>query len=135
MFLNFLGKFLFEMRHRVDVMMAVTDQNDHSGAGSDYMSYTQLGYPAGFASEGNPSAGGGRIGEYDPYVHGVGDVIDIDDETGVFSFDVRASPSRLHRTLLILIQSNPAAHGSVLRACYCFCGGAGWMGQQMEVGD
>jgi hypothetical protein len=99
------------------------------------MSYTQLGYPAGFASEGNPSAGGGRIGEYDPYVHGVGDVIDIDDETGVFSFDVRASPSSSTPYSWILTQSNLAAHGSVLRACYCLCGGAGWMGQQMEVGD
>ncbi|KAJ5999854.1 peptidase family M28 [Penicillium waksmanii] len=35
-------------------------------AGSDYMSYTQLNYPASFASEGNPVAGGSFPGEYDP---------------------------------------------------------------------
>lgn len=63
---------------------------DHeiSGAGSDYMSYTKLGYPAAFASEGNPLSGGKFPGDYDPYVHGVNDTMDIDDETGVFSLDV-----------------------------------------------
>ncbi|CZT42624.1 uncharacterized protein RSE6_02555 [Rhynchosporium secalis] len=57
------------------------------GAGSDYMSYTQLKYPAGFASEGNPLAGGGFPGDYDPYVHGTHDTMDIDDATGYFSLD------------------------------------------------
>lgn len=59
-----------------------------SGAGSDYMSYTQLKYPAGFASEGNPLSGDGFPGEYDPYVHGVNDTMDVDDKTGYFSLDV-----------------------------------------------
>lgn len=47
------------------------------------MSFTKLGYPAAFASEGNPLGG-----EYDPYVHGMKDTMDVDDETGVFSLDV-----------------------------------------------
>ncbi|KAH8882467.1 Zn-dependent exopeptidase [Thozetella sp. PMI_491] len=55
-------------------------------AGSDYMSYTRLNYPAAFASEGNPLAGG-FPGEYDPYVHTVNDRMDVDDETGYFSLD------------------------------------------------
>ncbi|KAH9214936.1 hypothetical protein DL95DRAFT_364949 [Leptodontidium sp. 2 PMI_412] len=57
------------------------------GAGSDYMSYTQLKYPASFASEGNPLSGGGFPGEYDPYVHGVNDTMDVDDASGYFSLD------------------------------------------------
>lgn len=52
------------------------------------MSYTQLGYPAGFASEGDPLKGGKFPGDYDPYVHGVNDTMDVDDETGFFSLDV-----------------------------------------------
>jgi leucyl aminopeptidase len=52
------------------------------------MSYTQLGYPAAFASEGNPKAGGSFPGEFDPYVHGVCDTMWVDDETGYFSVDV-----------------------------------------------
>lgn len=52
------------------------------------MSYTQLGYPAAFASEGNPVAEGGALGEFDPYVHGVGDTMDVDDAAGFFSIDV-----------------------------------------------
>lgn len=52
------------------------------------MSYTQLKYPAAFASEGNPLAGGGFPGDYDPYVHGVNDTMDVDDSTGHFSLDV-----------------------------------------------
>jgi leucyl aminopeptidase len=56
-------------------------------AGSDYMSYTQLGYPAAFAAEGNPVKGG-FPGDFDPYVHGVNDTMDVDDETGFFSLDV-----------------------------------------------
>jgi bacterial leucyl aminopeptidase len=64
----------------------------NSGAGSDYMSFTKLGYPSTFASEGNPSASGDNfMGEYDPYVHGVNDTMDVDDETGRFSLDVSAS--------------------------------------------
>lgn len=57
------------------------------GAGSDYMSYTKAGFPATFAAEGNPVAGG-FPGEFDPYVHGVKDRMDVDDETGYFSIDV-----------------------------------------------
>ncbi|KAK2596540.1 hypothetical protein N8I77_013426 [Diaporthe amygdali] len=56
------------------------------GAGSDYMSYTKLGFPATFASEGNPVAGG-FPGEFDPYVHTINDTMDVDDETGYFSID------------------------------------------------
>ncbi|PYI09916.1 peptidase family M28 [Aspergillus sclerotiicarbonarius CBS 121057] len=64
-------------------------------AGSDYMSYTQLNYPSAFASEGNPLAGGAFPGEFDPYVHGVKDTMDVDDETGVFSLDHMARFSEL----------------------------------------
>lgn len=52
------------------------------------MSYTRLGYPASFATEGNPLAQGGFPGDFDPYVHTVNDTMDIDDATGVFSIDV-----------------------------------------------
>jgi len=51
------------------------------------MSFTQLGYPAAFASEGDPLHGG-FPGDYDPYVHTVKDTMDVDDESGVFSIDV-----------------------------------------------
>ncbi|KAL1859759.1 hypothetical protein VTK73DRAFT_7455 [Phialemonium thermophilum] len=50
-------------------------------AGSDYMSFTKLKYPSAFASEGDPYR------EFDPYVHGVGDTMDVDDETGYFSVE------------------------------------------------
>lgn len=53
------------------------------------MSFTQLGYPATFASEGNPLADGKFPGDYNPYVHTVGDTVDVDDKTGVFSIEVR----------------------------------------------
>ena len=59
------------------------------------MSYTQLNYPSAFASEGNPLAGGDFPGEFDPYVHGVNDTMDIDDATGVFSLDVSSYSSIL----------------------------------------
>lgn len=52
------------------------------------MAFTKLGFPAAFASEGNPLAGGKFPGEYNKYVHGVKDTMDVDDETGVFSLDV-----------------------------------------------
>ncbi|TWU76152.1 hypothetical protein ED733_001274 [Metarhizium rileyi] len=65
-----------------------------SGAGSDYMSFTQLGYPSAFASEGNPSAGD-FPGEFDPYVHTAKDTLDVDDKTGMFSFDHMARFSEL----------------------------------------
>ncbi|KAH7308620.1 peptidase [Stachybotrys elegans] len=65
------------------------------GAGSDYMSFTENGYPAAFASEGNPMGGGKLFGEFDPYIHGVGDTMDIDDETGKFSIDHMARFSEL----------------------------------------
>lgn len=64
----------------------------NSGAGSDYMSFTELGYPSAFASEGNPSAGDHFPGEFDPYVHTVNDTMDIDDETGVYSLEVTSPP-------------------------------------------
>lgn len=56
------------------------------------MSYTQLGYPAAFASEGNPLAQGGFPGDMDPYVHGVNDTMNIDDDSGFFSLDVSLRP-------------------------------------------
>ncbi|KAL7944982.1 hypothetical protein V8C42DRAFT_324235 [Trichoderma barbatum] len=65
-----------------------------SGAGSDYMSYTKLGYPAAFASEGDPSAGL-TLGEYDPYVHTEKDTMHVDDEAGVFSLEHMARFSEL----------------------------------------
>ena len=52
------------------------------------MSFTLLNYPAAFASEGNPLANGGFPGDYDPYVHGVNDTMDVDDDSGFFSLDV-----------------------------------------------
>lgn len=61
----------------------ITGANCCSGAGSDYMSYTKAGYPAAFAAEGDPLSG-----EFDPYVHGVKDTMDVDDETGYFSLNV-----------------------------------------------
>ncbi|RDW73563.1 hypothetical protein BP6252_07470 [Coleophoma cylindrospora] len=64
-------------------------------AGSDYMSFTLLNYPAAFASEGNPLANGGFPGDFDPYVHGVKDTMDVDDETGYFSLDHMARFSEL----------------------------------------
>lgn len=52
------------------------------------MSYTKAGFPATFAAEGNPVAGG-FPGEFDPYVHTVKDTMKIEDENvGVFSIDV-----------------------------------------------
>jgi leucyl aminopeptidase len=47
------------------------------------MSFILMGYPSAFASEGNPMAG-----HFDPYVHGVNDTMDVDDEHGFFSLDV-----------------------------------------------
>lgn len=55
------------------------------------MSFTLNNYPAAFASEGNPLAGGGFPGNFDPYVHGVNDTMDINDDTGVFSIDVSSA--------------------------------------------
>lgn len=65
----------------------VANKASDSGAGSDYMSYTQLGYPAAFASEGDPSAGK-FPGDYDPYVHTEKDTMHVDDEAGTFSLEV-----------------------------------------------
>lgn len=56
------------------------------------MSYTQLNYPAAFASEGNPLAGGRFPGEYDPYVHSSRDTMWVNDEAGYFSVDVSHLP-------------------------------------------
>ncbi|KAK6209000.1 hypothetical protein LQW54_006748 [Pestalotiopsis sp. IQ-011] len=64
-------------------------------AGSDYMSYTKLNYPAAFASEGNPLAGGGFPGDFDPYVHTAKDTMDVDDKAGYFSLDHMARFSEL----------------------------------------
>jgi leucyl aminopeptidase len=74
-----------------------------SGAGSDYMSFTELGYPSAFASEGNPSAGA-FPGEFDPYVHTAKDTMDIDDETGIFSLEVISTPHRLSNQLAYSVQ-------------------------------
>ncbi|KKY23555.1 putative peptidase family m28 [Phaeomoniella chlamydospora] len=63
-------------------------------AGSDYMSFTKLDFPAAFASEGDPMAGG-FPGEMDKYVHTVKDTMDVDDETGYFSLDHMARFSEL----------------------------------------
>ncbi|KAK6849788.1 peptidase [Apiospora arundinis] len=76
-------------------------------AGSDYLSYTKLGYPSAFATEGDPSAGE-FPGDFDPYMHTVRDTMYVDDETGKFSFD--------------------ATHGRILQAGYCFCDRAGGLG-------
>jgi bacterial leucyl aminopeptidase len=54
-----------------------------------------FGYPATFATEGNPLSNGGFPGEYDPYVHTIKDTMDVDDENGTFSFEVRMSPHSL----------------------------------------
>jgi len=63
--------------------------------GSDYMSFTRLNYPAAFASEGNPLAHGAFPGDYNPYVHGINDTMDINDATGIFSIDHMARFSEL----------------------------------------
>jgi len=60
------------------------------GAGSDYMSFTQMGYPSAMATEGNPLAG-----DFDPYVHGQNDTMNVDDEYGFFSLDHMARFSEL----------------------------------------
>ncbi|KAI1279001.1 peptidase family M28 [Xylaria sp. FL0933] len=65
------------------------------GAGSDYMSFTQNGFPSAFASEGNPLANGRFPGDYDPYVHTVNDTMDVDDDLGYFSLDHMARFSEL----------------------------------------
>jgi leucyl aminopeptidase len=49
------------------------------------MLYTKLGYPAGFASDDDPLAGD-FPGDFDPYIHGVNDTMDVDD-TGYFTLD------------------------------------------------
>lgn len=54
------------------------------------MSFNKVGYPAAFATEGNPLAGG-FPGDFDPYVHGVNDTMDVDDDKGYFSLDVSGS--------------------------------------------
>ena len=41
---------------------------------------------------------GGFPGDFDPYVHGVNDTMDVDDETGVFSLDVSLSPTFIDTT-------------------------------------
>lgn len=60
------------------------------------MSYTQLGYPAAFASEGNPAAG-----EYDSYIHTDKDTMNVNDETGIFSIEV--GNIRIHSKSKLLI--------------------------------
>ena len=47
------------------------------------MSFTLMGYPSAMATEGNPLAG-----DFDPYVHGVNDTMNVDDKKGFFSLDV-----------------------------------------------
>ena len=58
------------------------------------MSFTQLGFPSSFASEGNPMKNG-FPGEFDPYVHTTKDTMDVDDEQGYFSLDHMARFSEL----------------------------------------
>lgn len=53
------------------------------------MSYTKLGYPAIFATEGFPE-------EYNPYFHTANDTMDVNDESGWFSIDV-SRPSYVAR--------------------------------------
>ncbi|KAI1259021.1 peptidase family M28 [Xylariaceae sp. FL1019] len=65
------------------------------GAGSDYMSFTQNGFPSAFASEGNPLSNGGFPGDFDPYVHTAKDTMDVDDDLGYFSLDHMARFSEL----------------------------------------
>jgi leucyl aminopeptidase len=69
------------------------------------MSFTQLGYPSAFASEGDPSAHGGLPGDFDPYVHSVKDTMDVDDETGKFSLEVRRPPKLCCATVIDLFDS------------------------------
>lgn len=88
------------------------------------MSFTQLNYPAAFASEGNPLSNGKFPGDYDPYVHGVNDTMDIDDDTGFFSLDVSLTSCACFSGLLLM----SVAHGKIFGAGDCFCGGAGRMG-------
>ncbi|KAI1419194.1 peptidase [Xylaria sp. FL1777] len=71
------------------------------GAGSDYMSFTQNGFPSAFASEGNPLAKGRFPGDYDPYIHTAKDTMDVDDELGYFSFDHMARFSELALAFII----------------------------------
>lgn len=55
------------------------------------MSFTLAGFPSCFATEGNPGDASNSqdgMGDMDPYVHTSGDIIDIDNEAGTFSFDV-----------------------------------------------
>jgi hypothetical protein len=56
------------------------------------MSFTRLNYPAAFASEGNPLAHGAFPGDFNPYIHGINDTMDINDAAGVFSIDVGFIP-------------------------------------------
>ncbi|WVW78073.1 hypothetical protein I302_100024 [Kwoniella bestiolae CBS 10118] len=65
-----------------------------AGAGSDYMSWTQGGYPAAFAAEGDPLSGG-FPGDFDGYIHTDMDKMDIDDETGYFSLEHMLEFSKL----------------------------------------
>ena len=49
--------------------------------GSDYMSFTRMGYPSAFAKESD-------FAIENPYVHTVRDQMDLDDETGIYSIEV-----------------------------------------------
>ncbi|KAI0423869.1 peptidase family M28 [Xylaria sp. FL1042] len=71
------------------------------GAGSDYMSFTQNGFPSAFASEGNPITNGRFPGDCDPYVHTINDTMDVDDDLGYFSFDHMARFSELAIAFII----------------------------------
>ncbi|KAI0121707.1 hypothetical protein BJ170DRAFT_133642 [Xylariales sp. AK1849] len=92
-----------------------------AGAGSDYRAYTQLNYPATFATEGDPMHNGfpgdskwflaipSRLASLcvieiddskshtpvDPYIHGVKDTMHVDDSSGFFSIDHMARFSEL----------------------------------------
>lgn len=55
------------------------------------MSFTRAGFPSCYASEGKPGefGFGDDDDDWDPYFHTDRDVVDVDDEKGTFSFDVR----------------------------------------------
>lgn len=90
------SRYLRKTLVKFDFLRCIIVTNKTSGAGSDYMSYTQLGYPAAFASEGNPAAG-----EYDSYIHTDKDTMNVDDETGIFSLEVSNLRMLLHSKLLM----------------------------------
>jgi hypothetical protein len=85
------------------------------------MSFTQLGYPSAFASEGDPGHGG-FPGDFNPHVHTVNDTMYVDDNKGYFSINVSFCLYSLKPLLTI------TAYGTLHRVGDRFCCGARWMG-------